>query len=41
MATSIGPGQVGPGYLNGNFHQPFGAAGVEGVIQQVAVFILI
>ena len=41
MATSSAPGILAQGTSTGISNQPFGAAGVEGIVQQVAVLILI
>ena len=40
-SDAVCAGQVGPGHFHGNFHEPFGDAVVEGVVEQVAVFVFV
>ena len=37
----IGSGDVGPAHFGGDLHQPFGAAGIKGIIEQPALLVLI
>jgi hypothetical protein len=37
----IGPRQVSPGHLHRHFHQPLRTAGIEGIVEQIAVLILV